>query len=223
MKPAVFPHVKICCICSIEEALLAISYGAKAIGLVGKMPSGPGIISDNLIVEISKIVPEGIETFLLTSETTAEGIVTHHRKTKTKTVQIVDRIDPGIYKTLRTELTGIKLVQVVHVIDENSIDEALEYSKYADALLLDSGNPNLSFKQLGGTGRTHNWEISKIIRSYADIPVYLAGGINSVNVIEAFEYVRPYGIDLCSGVRTGGILDEKKLSDFFDKTNFFKL
>ncbi len=222
MNPVEFPRVKICCISNIKEAELAVRYGADAIGLVGKMPSGPGVICDDMIAEIRKKVPANIDTFLLTSEVSAEGITEHHRKTNTSAIQMVDRIETGTYRTIRNELRGVKLVQVVHVIDEGSIDEAVKYSEYADALLLDSGNPNLSKKELGGTGRTHNWELSKIIRSSVDVPVYLAGGINSENVIEAFRYVRPYGIDLCSGVRVNGLLDEKKLSGFFRKIESIK-
>ena len=219
MKPAEYPHVKICCISSTREADLAIKYGASAIGLVGKMPSGPGVISDELIAEIAASVPGDIDTFLLTSETTAEGIINHHRKVNTSTIQIVDRIDTEAYRTLRNKLPAIKLVQVIHVLDENSVTEAAMYAEYADALLLDSGNPSLAVKQLGGTGRTHNWELSLKIRELVDIPIYLAGGINPANVKDAFNFVKPYGIDLCSGVRTAGRLDEAKLKEFFDEVS----
>ncbi len=223
MQPADYPRVKICCISSIWEAELALKYGADAIGLVGSMPSGPGIISDELIAEITSKFQGKADTFLLTSEVTADGIINHHKKVNTATIQIVDRVDTGIYEILRNELTGVKLVQVIHVIDEDSISEAKKYSAFADALLLDSGNPDLSIKQLGGTGRTHNWDVSKTIRDSVDIPVYLAGGINPDNVKDAFEYVKPYGIDLCSGVRTNGKLDEIKLIKFFDQINKLKL
>lgn len=222
MKPAEYPHVKVCCISSIKEADLAIKYGAGAIGLVGKMPSGPGVISDELIAEIAASVPKEIGTFLLTSETTAEGIINHNRKVKTSTIQIVDRIDSAVYPTLRKELPGIKLVQVIHVLDENSVIEAVECAQFADALLLDSGNPGLAVKQLGGTGRTHNWELSLRIRELVNIPVYLAGGINPANVKEAFNFVKPFGIDLCSGVRTSGRLDEDRLKEFFEEVRKVK-
>ncbi len=207
--------VKICCINSIEEAKKAIKIGADAVGLVGNMPSGPGVISDNQIQKIARNVSPPISTFLLTSETTAEGIIEHYKKTLTSTIQIVDSIDRSVYKSIKTELPWVKLVQVIHVIDDGSIAEAKKLSNYVDAILLDSGNPKLAVKELGGTGRTHNWEISAKIRSALDKPVFLAGGINKDNVIQAIEKVEPYGIDLCSGVRTNGKLDDKKLKDFF--------
>ncbi len=215
-KSMMRPRVKICCISSIEEAGLAIKNGASALGLVGSMPGGPGIIDDRLIYEIVKSVPPAVSTFLLTSETTAEKIIAHYKKVNTTTIQIVDKLPEAGYEILRAGLPHVKLVQVIHVIDENSVKEAVKISKYADAILLDSGNPNLRVKELGGTGRTHNWELSRQIRESIDIPLFLAGGLNKDNVKEAIKKVQPFGVDLCSGVRTNGKLDEKKLTAFFE-------
>jgi phosphoribosylanthranilate isomerase len=208
------PQIKICCISSISEALTAIEAGASAIGLVGQMPSGPGVIPDSLIFEIARAVPETVATFLLTSETSVQEIINHHKRTQTNTIQIVDALAEGSYMQLRSALPGIRLVQVIHVIDERSIAEALEISGQVDALLLDSGNPELQVKELGGTGRTHNWKISRRICEEVNVPVYLAGGLNISNVRQAIEEVQPYGIDLCSGVRTNGLLDREKLGLF---------
>ncbi len=208
--------VKICCISSTDEAKLAIQYGAAALGLVGKMPSGPGIIDDELIHSIAKTVPPPISTFLLTSETRAEDIIAHYKKTHTSTIQIVDALSNRQYDIIRKELPNVKLVQVIHVINEQSVDEAIEISTHVDAILLDSGNPNLATKELGGTGRVHNWDLSKRIKESIDIPIFLAGGINKDNVRAAIDHVQPFGIDLCSSVRTNGKLDEKKLESFFN-------
>jgi len=207
--------VKICCISSIEEAALAIGYGAAAIGLVGRMPSGPGIITDELIHSIAKTVPPPIDSFLLTSETTAEKGIEHQKKVNTTTIQIVDALTDRQYLKIREAIPHVKLVQVIHVLDENSIQEAIEISEFVDAILLDSGNPNLSTKVLGGTGKTHNWDVSKKIRENISIPTYLAGGINKDNIRKAIDHVQPYGIDLCSSVRTNGQLDELKLEELF--------
>lgn len=210
------PRVKICCISSIEEAKLAVEYGASALGLVGHMPSGPGVIGDELIYQIAKAVPPPISTFLLTSETKPQNIIQHYKRVNTTTIQIVDELEQREYQILRDELPNVKLVQVIHVIDENSVKEAIEVSKYVDAILLDSGNPNLSVKELGGTGRTHNWELSREIRKVIPIPLFLAGGLNKDNVRQAIEAVQPFGLDLCSSVRTEGQLDRQKLKDFFN-------
>ena len=210
------PKVKICCISSHEEANLAIDCGAHALGLVGHMPSGPGVIADELIAEIAASVPAGTETFLLTSETHTEEIVAHHQRVRTTTIQLVDAIQSGTYQELRSALPDVKLVQVIHVIDQASIAEALEAAEAVDFLLLDSGNPKLKVKVLGGTGRTHNWAISKEIVETSPIPVFLAGGLKPANVKLAVEQVQPFGLDLCSGVRTDGKLDAGKLQAFFE-------
>lgn len=209
------PRVKICCISSREEAVTAIQYGAAALGLVGKMPSGPGVITDEAIYSIAQIVPPPIATFLLTSETIAQDIIEHHQKVHTTTIQLVDALPNRDYLSIREQLPHVKLVQVIHVINEDSVEEAIEISQWVDAILLDSGNPNLSVKELGGTGRTHNWQLSRQIRENISIPVFLAGGLHPGNVKQAIETVEPFGVDLCSGVRTEGKLDERKLEAFF--------
>jgi phosphoribosylanthranilate isomerase len=207
--------VKICCISSHQEAQMAIEQGATALGLVGPMPSGPGIIDDELIADIASKTPSHIETFLLTSETSAVEIIKHHQKVNTTTIQIVDKLVEGHYEDIREHCPKVKLVQVIHILDESSIDEAIEASKHVDFILLDSGNPHQEIKTLGGTGNTHNWDISQTIRKNINVPLYLAGGLNPQNVQQAIETVKPYGLDLCSGVRTDNKLDQNKLESFF--------
>lgn len=209
------PRVKICCISSVAEAELAIRYGASALGLVSAMPSGPGVIDEGLIAEIAAYVPPPIATFLLTSKQDAEAIIKQHRRLRTTTLQIVDRLERGTYADLRAALPGIRLVQVIHVTGPESIDEAQTVASQVDALLLDSGNQSLAVKELGGTGRTHDWTISRRIRDAVSKPIFLAGGLKAGNVAEAIHEVRPFGLDLCSGVRTSGKLDEVKLAHFF--------
>lgn len=219
MKPTLKPRVKICCIKNKEEAQQAIDLGASALGLVGDMPSGPGIISDDMILEVSQFIPPPIASFLLTSHTDVDAIIAHHQKVQTNTIQIVDELKTGTYAQLRKALPTVWLVQVVHVIDETTIDYALKVAQEVDALLLDSGNPNAKIKTLGGTGNTHNWEISRQIREKSPIPVFLAGGLKPDNIAQAIEKVAPFGVDLCSGVRTDGNLDTSKLKRFFAAMN----
>ncbi|WP_347156576.1 phosphoribosylanthranilate isomerase [Pontibacter chitinilyticus] len=210
------PKVKICCISSIEEAQIAIQGGAAALGLVGDMPSGPGMISDELILEITQTIPPPIASFLLTRHTEEASIVAHHHQVHTSTIQLVDAVAPATYRQLRQALPGVKLVQVVHVLGEASVEEAQQMAEVADALLLDSGNPHLPVKELGGTGRIHDWIVSRRIRESINKPVFLAGGLHAGNVREAIEVVQPFGVDLCSGVRTNGHLDPYKLEKFFE-------
>ena len=166
----------------MEEAYTAIQYGTDAVGLVGHMPSGPGVIDDELIRIITSVIPPAISTFLLTSETSAESIIAHYHKVHTTTIQLVDRVNYSEYALIREALPHIRLVQVIHVIDSSSIKEAIAVSDYVDAILLDSGNPHLEVKELGGTGRTHNWDLSHQIVDNVNAPVFLAGGINANNV-----------------------------------------
>jgi phosphoribosylanthranilate isomerase len=215
------PRIKICCISSENEAKTAIEFGASAIGLVARMPSGPGPISDELIRQIAETIPPPVATFLLTSETTVRKIIEHHNRTKTNTIQIVDSLLSGTYSQLKTALPCVKIVQVIHVIDERSVDEAIGISEMVDAILLDSGNPKLKIKELGGTGRIHNWKLSRQIRDKSKCPVFLAGGLNPENVRQAIEEVQPFAVDVCSGVRTDGNLDRQKLELFIRNASGF--
>ena len=209
--------VKICCMKSREEIDLAVRYGASAVGFVSAMPSGPGPISENEIAALIPHVPAGIATFLLTSRQDTASIVAQQRKTKANTLQLVDSVPLTVYADLRSNLPGITLVQVIHVTGDEAIETANAVAPFVDAVLLDSGNPNLAVKELGGTGRTHNWNISKAICDQLAIPVYLAGGLRPDNVADAIRRVHPFAVDLCSGVRTNGVLDEAKLSAFFSQ------
>lgn len=208
------PYVKICCISSKEESAMAIAFGASAVGLVARMPSGPGPIPDELIRQIASFIPPPVASFLLTCETRPEKIIQHHRRTLTSVIQLVDRPEDGAYPILREALPAVKLVQVIHILDDSSVEEALKVSGEVDALLLDSGNPGLKIKELGGTGRVHDWRLSRRIREKAACPVFLAGGLNPENVRRAIDEVQPFGIDVCSGVRTNGSLDMRKLERF---------
>lgn len=209
------PRVKICCISSIEEAQLAIHYGASALGLVSSMPSGPGVIAEDLIAEIAATIPPGVASFLLTSKQDVASIIEQQRHCKVNTIQICDRLLHGTYDELRAALPGIALVQVIHVTGDESLAEALSVAPHVHALLLDSGNQSLAIKELGGTGRVHNWEISRAIRAQVSIPIFLAGGLNPTNIKQAISQVGPFGLDICSGVRKNGQLDEALLAKFF--------
>lgn len=206
--------IKICCIASVEEASMAIDHGADAVGLVAKMPSGPGPIADELIADIAKTIPAGIASFLLTSEQSSAKIIDHVKRTGANTVQIVDELSEGTYLHIREALPELKIVQVIHVTGEESIEQAFQVQEYVDYILLDSGNPKAAIKTLGGTGNTHNWRISSELVKAVTVPVFLAGGLNAGNVQEAIQTVQPFGVDICSGVRTEGKLHKQKLAEF---------
>ena len=215
MEPTTKPRVNICCISSIEEAWMAINLGASALGLVSSMPSGPGVISEELIAEIAAKVPAGVASFLLTSKQDSLSIIKQQQRCRVNTIQICDSLTYGSHQDLREALPGIAIVQVIHVVGEESIEEAISIAGDVDGILLDSGDRSLAVKQLGGTGKKHDWSISKKIREAVKVPVFLAGGLNPENVAEAIKIVAPFGLDICSGVRTNGKLDGEKLARFF--------
>jgi phosphoribosylanthranilate isomerase len=215
-----FPF-KICCTQSEAEADLAIEAGAYAIGLVGPMPNGVGPIEDPRIAEIASHVRrrDGRKpwTVLLTSRTDGAAIADHVERTGADTVQIVDAPAAGVYAHLRRAMPALRLIQVIHVENECAIEEAAEAAEHVDALLLDSGKPSASIRTLGGTGDVHDWSISRRIVEISRLPVFLAGGLNPSNVDAAIEEVRPFGVDICSGLRGKGEgcpLDAAKLGAF---------
>jgi phosphoribosylanthranilate isomerase len=216
MEPTRRPRIKICCIASRDEAWTAIRAGASALGLVSAMPSGPGVIAEDAIAEIAAEVPPPVATFLLTSLQDTEAIAVQQRRLRTSVVQICDRIERGSLAELRKALPGVGVVQVIHVSGPESADEAAAAAEHASALLLDSGNQSAAVKELGGTGRRHDWRLSRRIRETVAVPIFLAGGLRPDNVAEAMTEVAPFGLDLCSSVRTDGRLDPRKLEAFFE-------
>ena len=210
------PYIKICCISSLAEAKLAIGVGVQAIGLVSAMPSGPGVISEGAIASIAAATPPPVMPFLLSSRQQVSSLIEQVQALGVSTLQLVDELQEGSYAELRAALPYLRLVQVIHVTGPDSIREAERVSPEVDALLLDSGQPLAARKELGGTGRIHDWRISREIRDRVRKPVFLAGGLKPENVAEAIRQVRPFGVDVCSGVRTGGRLDADKLRRFVD-------
>lgn len=209
------PRVKICCIASVAEARMAIDAGASALGLVSAMPSGPGPIDEVLIAAIAAAAPAHVATFLLTSLQDADAIIAQQRRCGTSVLQLVDEVAPAALRALRAALPAVELVQVIHVNGTQALAQAQAVAPLVDALLLDSGNPALAIKQLGGTGRTHDWALSRRLRDSVSVPVWLAGGLGAHNVAAAIDTVQPHGVDLCSSVRTSGRLDGAKLEAFF--------
>lgn len=204
-------RLKVCCIASVEEARIAVEAGASALGLVAEMPSGPGVIADALIREIAVSVPPPVSRFLLTSRTDADSIVEHARACAVDTVQLVDVPSIETHAAIRAALPYLRVVQVLHIEGEATVEAARRVAPHVHAMLLDSGRPSAAVRELGGTGRVHDWAISRRVVEAAGCPVFLAGGLTPANVVEAIERVRPYGLDLCSGIRTDGTLDGEKL------------
>ena len=209
------PRIKICCIASVEEAAMAVAAGASALGLVSHMPSGPGVIGDELIAEIAARRSAGdrnIPAYLAAKrgrDRHSATFLPDQHDSDLRSSRCMARIANS-----RNALPGISIVQVVHVTGPESVEEAAALTD-VDAILLDSGNQKLAVKELGGTGRTHDWSLSRTIRERVQVPLFLAGGLTPENVGQAIREVGPFGLDVCSGVRTAGKLDGEKLRRFF--------
>jgi phosphoribosylanthranilate isomerase len=178
------------------------------------MPSGTGIITLETARRLAAMTPPPVASFLLSSAVEPEALVEGARTVQPSVLQIVDRVPASAYRLLRRELPALKLVQAVHVGGEDALGEARAAAEVADAVLLDSGTREGPVAKLGGTGMVHDWGVSRRIVEAIAKPVILAGGLRPGNIAEAIRTVRPFGVDLCTGLRTADRLDEAKLAAF---------
>jgi len=210
-------RAKVCCIRDREELSAAVAHGASAVGFVSDMPSGPGVIPDDVIAELVPLVPEAVWSELLTSLTGAEEIIEQQQRLGPRALQLCHPLPEADLVKLRDALPGVTLVHVVHVAGPESVLEAVRIAPLVDGLLLDTGRREGPDPELGGTGRVHDWSLSAEVVRTVEVPVFLAGGLNPSNVAEAIRQVRPFGVDVCSGVRTDDRLDVEKLARFMDQ------
>lgn len=191
---------------------MASEAGADLVGLVGPMPSGAGVQTAETCRSIAASAPAWVTPVLLTSSETAEAIAQDVRFTAVRAVQLVRHVARSVHAALAERLPDVRRFQVIHVEDGGALDLVDHYGTDPDAFILDSGRP--SADELGGTGRLHDWEISAALVRRAQGPVFLAGGLNPDNAADALRTVRPFGLDVCSGVRTADRLDRAKLHAF---------
>jgi len=188
-------RIKICCIADAAEARLAARAGADMIGLVGPMPDGPGIVDHPTAARIAADTPPWTRAVLLTAAETADTIAADAAAAGVDTVQVVRHVDPA--ESARLAQTGLGVLQVIHVEGPEALDLIPAYAEHADAFLLDSGRPS-SDGSLGGTGRVHDWRVSRAFVEASPLPVFLAGGLSPENAAAAVGSVRPFGLDICS-------------------------
>lgn len=206
--------VKICGIKKIEDALEAINYGADALGfLVGQKHNSVDFIDKDHAKNMVENLPPFYSSVLVTHLTDNEEIIYLASYIGVTTIQFHGDSSPEDIVYVKQRLPYIKVIKSVHVKNEKSIEEIQNYLKSADAILLDS--INITTDQVGGTGMTHDWNISKLIVDMYKIPIILAGGLNPSNVKEAINKVSPYGVDVNSGVKgLDGFKDCEKLKSF---------
>lgn len=205
-------RIKICCIANPGEAEMAAAAGADLIGMVGPMPTGPGVLSLRDCAEVTVLSPAWVTPVLLSSSEDCEGLVADIRNARVRAIQIVRHIAPKVHDDLRMRMPSVRRLQVIHVEGPEALDLIPVYGDRVDAFLLDSGK--VSADQLGGTGRVHDWSISAEFVRRSPVPVFLAGGLTPENAAEAIRQVGPFGLDICSGLRTDDKLDHAKLTAF---------
>ena len=208
-------YVKICGIRRHEDALIAAELGADAIGLlVGQRHNSPDFISAAVAREISRTLPPSVEAVLVTHITEVDEIERLLRQSGITAVQLHSEITADSVANLRTRFPDLKVFKSVHVISAESVRYPEGFSKVVDGFVLDT--INVATDQVGGTGKTHDWSISqKIVERFPDIPIILAGGLNSKNVRSAIESVHPFGVDVNSGTKgSDGFKDARKMREF---------
>ena len=208
-------YVKICGIRRHEDALIAAELGADAIGLlVGQRHNSPDFISAAVAREISRTLPPSVEAVLVTQITEVDEIERLLRQSGITAVQLHSEITADSVANLRTRFPDLKVFKSVHVISAESVRYPEGFSKVVDGFVLDT--INVATDQVGGTGNIHDWSISQeIVTRFPDIPIILAGGLNSKNVRSAIESVHPFGVDVNSGTKgSDGFKDARKMREF---------
>lgn len=207
-------RAKICGINTWDNAKVALDCGADALGFLVGITH---LAEDKIEVEDAKKIIDKLPPFVSTVAVThlqdIHKIIDMCRYLGVTTLQIHDYIHPEEVAYCRKELPGVKIIKAVHVIDGDkigTIEMAHSFEKVADALLLDSRTA----ERLGGTGKTHDWNISREIVDEMNVPVMLAGGLTDKNVYDAVMKVRPYAVDVNSGVEVDGNKDWEKVSGF---------
>jgi phosphoribosylanthranilate isomerase len=208
-------YVKICGVRREEDALLAVEFGADAIGLlVGRQHPSPDFISAQLAGQIARVLLDKAKAVLVTHVAEVDEVERLLRETEIAIVQLHSEILPEGIRELKARLPDLDIFKSVHVLSLHSIDYPHRYQDLVDGFVIDSFNP--ATNQVGGTGLTHDWSISqKIVSRYSSTPTLLAGGLNPGNVRAAIRAVKPFGVDVNSGTRgTGGFKDAQKLKNF---------
>ncbi len=206
------PVIKVCGIQNINEANGAIEAGANTIGMLTGVPE---YVEDKISPETAKKIvvslPRGIRTVMVTHLLEVSKIVEIAEYTGISALQIHNDLSTEGMKSLREYVPNLELIKTIHVLDESAIEDAKVYESFSDIILLDTK----AGERIGGTGKTHDWNISKRIVEEVGIPVILAGGLNPRNINEAISKVKPAGIDANSG------LENKDGSKDFDKIRIF--
>ncbi|NLZ30120.1 MAG: phosphoribosylanthranilate isomerase [Methanomicrobiales archaeon] len=204
-------RVKFCGTTSRMDMQCAIDAGCDALGFImGVVHQSSDVVTPAEAAEMIRWLPPFIEPVAVTHLQDPEDLIKLVRDSRCTTLQIQNTIEPFATDAIRDALPFVKIVKAVHVMDESAIRTGKLYEPYVDALLLDSRTR----EKIGGTGIPHDWNISAEIVANSAIPVILAGGLTPENVAGAIRRVRPYGVDVHTGIKKDGIRDPEKTLAF---------
>lgn len=191
-------RVKICGISSVDEALCCAQAGADAVGLV--FAQSPRRVEPALARKITASLPPFIQrvgVFVNAEKTLVEQIASYVGLTALQ-----------FHGQEAADYCASFSLPVIKAVAVNSATDLAGFDEFpAAAILLDTYDPLLA----GGTGRTFNWEL---VESGLKKPVVLAGGLHAGNVQSAIKQVKPYAVDISSGVETNGKKDKEKIKVF---------
>lgn len=208
-------RVKICGIKNIEDALAVAALGADELGFHVGLAGGRSPLTPEDAARIIKQLPPHAAPVLVTSVVEPKELIGLAQKTGAAILQLYGDASPAQIQEVKEAMPSVKIWKVINIADEASIALAKEYEGAADAVALDTFNKDNGAR--GGSGKTHDWDISRRIAESLSIPVILAGGLNPENVAEAVAQVRPAGVDVNSGVTNpDGSKDLAKVKRFIE-------
>lgn len=214
----VMTKVKICGVTNVEDALASISFGADAVGfLVGRVHSSTSVfLSPEQAAEIVARLPPFCSSVLVTHLSRPEDVLPILKIANVTTLQLHGNTAPQEAIEIKRKIPFLKIYKAIHVFDESALQEGKRYVGCVDGIVLDTAIRATG--QVGGTGQTHDWGISKSVVRSSGLPVILAGGLNPENIIDAIRTVQPYGVDVNSGInKPNGTKDHEKLRLFITR------
>ena len=200
--------VKICGTTSLKDAFFAVESGADAIGFIFYKMS-PRNISQKEAKEIILQLPPFIETVGVFVNETSDKINRIAEQCKLNSIQLHGEESPALCRRVKR-----KVIKAFRVKNADSLKSIASYK--VSGFLLDSYNDGSK----GGTGQVFDWNLALRVKKQG--PVILAGGLNPYNVFTAIHRVKPYGVDVCSGVENSpGIKDHEKVRAFIKSVRRF--
>jgi len=204
-------RVKFCGTASLADMQSAIDAGCDAVGFImGVTHQSSDFVTPAEAAKMIRHLPPFIEPVAVTHLQETNDLIRLVRDSRCTTLQIQDTVEPSGIDTIRDALPYLKVLKAVHVMDESAIPTAKRYEPYADALILDTRTR----EKIGGTGIPHDWNISATIVANSAIPVILAGGLTPENVASAIRKVRPYGVDVHTGIKKDGVRSPERTLAF---------